>query len=253
MSRLELLTRLNAKNQQYSNGAGKSTREAALQGADVAMALSAIDDRIGSLLLALKYAEDLPELLRRSARWAAFLRAEQKRHRAEVKEAEQRGHEPPARVRHGVPPELWKAGVWQAELTAAMVARWLPIAREEAWRPGLRRVGDRTVTRDLRQVVQLVCLHAILEYAVPLMCPECKGRKYRYPKQSGEAAKPCQRCRAAGTVAVSGRERARELGFSEATWRRHWARRYERMLSFLEWAEAAARKQFYKATQREEG
>lgn len=254
MSKLEAIAKLNPKNQRYENGVGgKNTKDAPLDATDIAMALSALDDRIGALLLALKYGGDLAEHARRTRRWRAFLRDEQKRAEQAAKKAEKEGRPVPGVIQHGTPPELWRAGVWQVELTNAMQAKFLPIAREEQWKPGRRDIGGRTVTRDLGSVVKFVCLHAILEYAVPNTCPECKGRKWKFPKHGGKSGtKPCPRCAAAGVLPLSDRARARELGFSEATWRRHWARRYQRMLTFLEWAEAHAKKQFRDVMAREE-
>lgn len=111
-----------------------------------------------------------------------------------------------------------------AALEQRLHARVLAMAQREHWiieKP--RKLSD--LTRALLRL-------ALLEFLIPPQCSLCKGRAKRYSR-AARADVPCQRCDGVGSLPLKGRERARELGIAHTTWDRTWAKRYQRIQSFL--------------------
>lgn len=102
--------------------------------------------------------------------------------------------------------------------------RVLAIAKREGWRP------DKP--RTLKELCLGMTRLALLEFLIPQKCSMCHGRAKRYVRAKRDY-EPCRRCDGVGSLPLSARERARELGIAPTTWQRNWSPRYQRIQAFL--------------------
>lgn len=92
---------------------------------------------------------------------------------------------------------------------------------------------------------------ALFEFVLPAGCPKCEGRCTQYNRRLRREL-PCSRCRGIGTVALSDRERARELGLHHRTYIETWKERYEGVLATVAAAYRDAKRDLSSALQTEE-
>lgn len=94
--------------------------------------------------------------------------------------------------------------------------------------PGVKELTD-------RQKLRATSMAAIEEWLRPPRCRKCRGTGNVYQRVQGRVAvTDCDACHGHGTVALSGRARARRVGIPKSTWFDNAAAIYDRMLGTLD-------------------
>lgn len=111
------------------------------------------------------------------------------------------------------------------ELEQALHAELLPRAFREGWRVH----RPRTLEGTVRQLLRL----ALANFLAPEQCPRCGGRLTVHDRSTRQD-KDCPRCGGAGTIDLTAKEMASELGLTSPAWKKRWASRYTNVQAWLQ-------------------
>ena len=87
--------------------------------------------------------------------------------------------------------------------------------------------------RTLHGLTKSMLRLALYEALMPPKCPRCRGRLQRYSRAVRRDV-PCERCEGCGSIALTSRERARQMAMNHEAWRTIWAPRYQSILGWLD-------------------